>query len=180
MATADYCPTYTMATTTCRQMSSSTDGGIPSLPEAAKVIESAGHQARCFPTVDEARPICLNVVCDAQNRTVTIEAGSKVYICLEDGRVLDLHGVKIKCPQFSHICPESICPANCAGRGVCDFQSGRCHCSDPNDASRGCYDTIIAVPPQYVRGWPASGAKSMFLVQWTAMLGLGIGFELFN
>ena len=46
-----------------------------------------------------------------------------------------------------------VCPANCAGHGVCDFEGDipECRCFDKNDPTVGCFDSFAGIPPKL--GW---------------------------
>jgi hypothetical protein len=158
MTNADYCPTYTMKATSCRDIESSLE--LPSLPDSVNAIQSHSAHSRCFPTFGSARPICLDVTCDSANQAVRVVTANGTSVsCNKSGDIVMLPGtnVQIKCPPLAAICPEFSCPANCAGRGICDFSSSRCICDDANDRSSGCFDAIRAIPPQYIRGWEMSG-----------------------
>jgi Leishmanolysin len=158
MTKADYCPTYTMKSTSCRDVESLS--GLPSLTDSVRGMQTDGAHSRCFPTVGAARPICLDVTCDSTNQAVqVVTANGTLLQCNHVGEIVELPGtdVQIKCPPTAAICPEFSCPANCAGRGICDFSSARCKCNNGDDRSSGCFDIIGAVPPQYIRGWEMSG-----------------------
>lgn len=55
----------------------------------------------------------------------------------------------IICPRLSDVCPDMFCPANCAGRGVCNWENlnengdvaPKCECFDSSDTSAGCAET---------------------------------------
>ena len=55
------------------------------------------------------------------------------------------------CPRLSTACPDLFCPFNCAGRGVCNYDSigvnstirPTCECFDKSDTSPGCSDSLI-------------------------------------
>jgi len=54
------------------------------------------------------------------------------------------------CPRLSSVCPNLFCPANCAGRGVCDYEHvvngtirPTCKCFNQNDTSVACTDSYI-------------------------------------
>ncbi len=75
--------------------------------------------------------------------------------CEEDFQVLEFKGTggvlaaTLTCPRLSSACPDMFCPANCAGRGVCNFEAivngttrPKCECFDENDDSPGCSSTL--------------------------------------
>ena len=54
------------------------------------------------------------------------------------------------CPRLSDACPDLFCPFNCAGRGVCNYETvvngtvrPTCECFDPTDTSPGCSDSLL-------------------------------------
>lgn len=160
-----------MAATSCREMPSLNTGTmVPPLPDDAQALESDSHHAKCFPTVGADRPMCLDVACDDGNQVIKVKIGNDVLTCSYADEIWQVPGtdVQIKCPPLAVVCPGSICPANCAGNGVCDFAESRCRCNNQSDKSEGCYGMTSAIPPQFVRGGIASGATAVS----TAAIGL--------
>mmetsp|Transcript_17574 Transcript_17574/g.31775 ORF Transcript_17574/g.31775 Transcript_17574/m.31775 type:complete len:240 (+) Transcript_17574:2147-2866(+) len=58
-------------------------------------------------------------------------------------------GTEVTCPPFEQTCPDSLCPANCAGRGICDFSLSppMCECFDRNDTSPFCSESPSSFAP---------------------------------
>lgn len=149
----DYCPTF----------SSSYKGRQPAGLDCrysgnSDVInlygESYGVSSQCFESnLGEAK--CFEAHCIYEDFSLKFYVGSNLYNCSRDFQEISvtLSGVsspmKITCPRLSQACPEMFCPANCAGRGVCNFTSSvngtirpRCECFDNNDTSIGCSDSV--------------------------------------
>mmetsp|Transcript_16163 Transcript_16163/g.23453 ORF Transcript_16163/g.23453 Transcript_16163/m.23453 type:complete len:83 (+) Transcript_16163:1705-1953(+) len=55
------------------------------------------------------------------------------------------------------MCPDSQCPANCSGQGVCDHKEGKpkCVCNDSTDTTDGCFQSFSMVPPNAAHKAPA-------------------------
>lgn len=54
------------------------------------------------------------------------------------------------CPRLSTACPDLFCPFNCAGRGICNYDTivngtirPTCECFDKSDISPGCSDSLL-------------------------------------
>jgi hypothetical protein len=105
----------------------------------------------------------LDVVCDAKHQVIKVKIGDDVLVCNHANEVMNVPGtdLQIKCPSMAVVCPGSICPANCAENGVCDFANRSCKCNDSSDRSAGCFDSVSATPPQYIRGWEASSTTRL-------------------
>lgn len=157
METADFCPTYTLQSTWCRELDLVPEGTLPPLPEALAAIESTSHHAKCIPTVNADRPVCLDVVCDKVDNVIKFRAGTEVLTCFFDGQELEIpgtDGIKVKCPRVASVCPENQCPANCSGQGLCERKEGerpKCLCNDADDETEGCYVSFRVVPPKFIR-----------------------------
>ena len=97
--------------------------------------------SRCFVT-DAPTSVCLESYCNSVDSKLDIVVNEKVYQCDYEGQDLDLgHGYTIKCPRLAVVCPHLVCPANCSGKGVCDYclDVPMCVCDDPFDNTPGCY-----------------------------------------
>lgn len=93
--------------------------------------------------------------------------------------------VQFTCPRLSAACPEYVliydcsigvkelgsnphfwllfqfrlfCPANCSGKGVCNFEAPTpyCECFDPNDSTDGCYESLPKSPEICERETPTT------------------------
>ena len=120
---------------------------------------------------------------------VQIMAGDQWKTCNYDGQTHEVAynddgsggEVRIKCPKAALICPELFCPANCAGRGVCTYDSDRteddddewdtpllakCVCDSEDDTTEGCYSTKLSVPAVYGYAYenPKAANKTLFMV----------------
>jgi len=111
-----------------------------------KKDEVFGSGSRCVEHVTGARPLCLEVKCGEAGaeagKVVLVVGGGKTRMrCEYTGQELRLPGgTEVVCPSFEQTCPESICPANCAGRGRCDFTQSpaACECFDRDDSTPLC------------------------------------------
>lgn len=97
--------------------------------------------SRCFVT-DAPSSVCLESYCNAVDSKLDIVVNEKVFQCDYEGQQLDLgHGYTILCPRLAVVCPHLVCPANCSGKGVCDYclELPVCVCDDPFNETPGCY-----------------------------------------
>jgi len=98
-------------------------------------------KSRCFVSNTPAS-VCLESYCNTVDLKIDIVVEEKVFQCDYEGQTLDLsHGYSVVCPRFSVVCPHLACPANCSGKGVCDYclNIPQCVCDDPFDESTGCF-----------------------------------------
>lgn len=150
---ADYCPLYGST------YSGLSPGELDCRNEAnADLInlysEAYGANSMCFETTSgEGR--CYLAQCILDEFVLKVNIRGEWLECKEDFEEI---GIKVgsgaifttmTCPRLSSVCPDMFCPANCAGRGVCNFSAvvngtkrPRCECFDPNDKSFGCSDTL--------------------------------------
>jgi hypothetical protein len=100
--------------------------------------------SRCFVT-DTPFSICLESYCNSIDSKIDIVVNEKVFQCDYEGQEINLgQEYTVKCPRLATVCPHLVCPANCSGRGVCDYclEVPQCLCEDPFDKTAGCYGDI--------------------------------------
>ncbi|KAL7528485.1 hypothetical protein ACHAXR_002472, partial [Thalassiosira sp. AJA248-18] len=127
---AAFCPMRMANIKSCSDMTN-----FPSLAG-----EMFSLNSRCFVT-DTPTSVCLESYCNSIDSKIDIVVEEKVYQCDYEGQLLDLGSYIVQCPRLAVICPHLVCPANCSGKGVCDYclESPQCVCDDPFDESPGCY-----------------------------------------
>jgi leishmanolysin-like peptidase len=158
---AEYCPTYTAPPSFVTDVNGIKTGPMymecsnsDTAPIDIYDFESFGVDgSTCINTIgDSARPLCLQIECVVYSGVVvvvvTIGVNGETITCEEDGQVIDIMtGLQIVCPKREVLCPGYYCPANCAGRGVCQHgQVNGCKCFNPEDTSPHCANSPI-VPP---------------------------------
>ena len=96
--------------------------------------------SRCFATGTPAA-VCLESYCNSIDSKIDIVVDAKVYQCDYEGQELDLGEYIVQCPRLAIVCPHLVCPADCSGKGVCDYclETPQCVCDDPFDDTPGCY-----------------------------------------
>jgi len=122
------CPLRSRTLVSCADESQS-----PTLPG-----ETFGDDSRCYET-NTGEPICLNTFCSQGKVHFQIE--DEIKKCDFDGMTIQLNGYQLECPRAAVLCAREICPANCSGRGICDYcrEIPECVCDDPFDVSEGCW-----------------------------------------
>jgi len=98
---------------------------------------------------------CFEAHCIYEEFSLKFYVGTNLYTCTSDFQVIQVSvgglstPMRITCPRLSQACPDMFCPANCAGRGLCNFSASvngtiqpRCECFDKNDTSVGCSDSV--------------------------------------
>jgi len=147
MGKADFCPTYSLSAVSCQNIILEN----AKLPSLGLGFESDSPSSRCF-TTDGLRPICLDTSCNSTINKITVYIGNNTYVCKYDGQkiLLPNSSTRFECPKKAVMCPDLICPANCAGRGICDYtlEDPKCTCFHKDDKSPGCTNEIITVPPK--------------------------------
>jgi len=109
----------------------------------------------CFETLSgEGR--CYEAQCIKDKHHVVFKVRGQWHTCESDFQKIrvkvsdtGLLPVTITCPRLSAVCPDMFCPANCAGRGVCDFNvvvndtvRPKCNCFNKSDTTPGCAKTL--------------------------------------
>eukprot|EP00545_Synedropsis_sp_CCMP1620_P006990 CAMPEP_0119032306 /NCGR_PEP_ID=MMETSP1176-20130426/41985_1 /TAXON_ID=265551 /ORGANISM="Synedropsis recta cf, Strain CCMP1620" /LENGTH=737 /DNA_ID=CAMNT_0006988717 /DNA_START=87 /DNA_END=2300 /DNA_ORIENTATION=- len=151
---ADFCPIPSLQAVSCK---SKRDEFIVSR-EYADARERNGPDSICVDVTTRDRAICLESACNTAIGRLQMKVLYGLTItCQFDGQIHTLLGssgfsnglpFQIRCPKLSQVCPDLLCPDNCSGRGVCNYdtelESGRCECFDKKDNSTGCYNSTLA------------------------------------
>ena len=96
--------------------------------------------SRCFET--NVNAVCLESYCNSVDSKIDIVIDGKVHQCDYEGQLIDIDmGYFVRCPRLAVVCPHLVCPANCSGKGVCDYckEVPECICDNPFDESKGCF-----------------------------------------
>ena len=127
--------------------------------------EVFGENSRCIEHARGVRPLCLEHVCGQygkeEGKVILVTEGGKRMTCQYADQVLRLpSGVEVICPPFEQTCPDMICPANCAGRGRCDYTLSppQCECVDRSDTSPLCLSSPFSFAPT-ISPAPTTSAK---------------------
>jgi len=135
--TSDYCPTNVVSAIDCMDSTVSRD-----LIQG----ESFGASSRCIET-DNSSPFCFTTTCNEVDHVVEIVIGKTVITCEKHGDLHLIPGSKFKvyCPRIEIICPDMICPANCSGRGICNYtmEDPKCVCNNRNDLTKTCSNSEV-------------------------------------
>jgi leishmanolysin-like peptidase len=110
---------------------------------AAIAGESFEENSRCFET-DAMIPVCLQTVCNASDKTLSIVVKGKTFHCSHHGQLINVDtGYSVVCPRLAAVCPDLVCPSNCSGKGLCDYckEIPECICDNPLDSSDGCWES---------------------------------------
>ncbi len=102
--------------------------------------EMYSENSRCFETNINA--VCLESYCNSVDNKIDIVIGGKVHQCDYEGQLVDVDmGYYVRCPRLAVVCPHLVCPANCSGKGVCDYcaEEPQCICDIVFDESEGCF-----------------------------------------
>eukprot|EP00591_Stephanopyxis_turris_P008665 CAMPEP_0195522186 /NCGR_PEP_ID=MMETSP0794_2-20130614/20090_1 /TAXON_ID=515487 /ORGANISM="Stephanopyxis turris, Strain CCMP 815" /LENGTH=769 /DNA_ID=CAMNT_0040651879 /DNA_START=228 /DNA_END=2533 /DNA_ORIENTATION=+ len=144
----DFCPTFTGEPIDCRDPSSSDSAA---LSKSVLMGESFGPESMCINT-NSHRPVCLKGRCNEEKHLLEIIYKNSLYTCQYDRQThyIPETGTSIECPLLAVVCPDFICPANCAGNGICDYsqENPKCECFDGDDDSLGCFKSHDLVPPK--------------------------------
>merc|ERR1711920_938979 len=110
--------------------------------------ETFSIESKCFPFsfFEEKNAFCFKTICDNEQFHYKVQMKDYEFVCEYDGQVLKYpyeNNVTFECPSILIMCPDLICPYNCAGRGYCNHELVRpkCICFDENDKSPGCTAT---------------------------------------
>ena len=118
--------------------------------------ETFGENSNCFEST-RGEGICYTSRCVYDEFKLQVQMQGKWYECEYDFQEIDIPTTvssvlnrKIICPRLSSVCPDMYCPANCAGRGYCNYEAEevngrkrpRCECFDKTDTSAGCTSSL--------------------------------------
>ena len=102
--------------------------------------EVYSENSRCFET--NVNTVCLESYCNSVDSKIDIVIDGKVHQCDYEGQLIDVDmGYYVRCPRLAVVCPHLVCPANCSGKGVCDYcsEEPQCICDIISDESEGCF-----------------------------------------
>ena len=151
---ADYCPVYGSTYSGLEPHELSCDD-----PDNVDLInlysEDYGDDSMCFETTSgEGR--CYVAQCIKNEQVLKVNIRGEWKTCEYDFQELSIVvasgaiSTTLRCPRIMSACPDMFCPANCAGRGICNYQSNvdgdvrpRCECFDPDDTSAGCSENLV-------------------------------------
>jgi len=169
---ADYCPLYgsTYAGLTPEQLDCREPNNLDSLNFYG---EFYGENSMCFES-SRGEGLCYFSQCILDERVLKVFIRNTWLTCEYDFQKVELEtssgvlGGSVTCPRLSSACPDMFCPANCAGRGTCDFSNvvngtvaAKCLCDDETDTSPGCSESLV-LDGKYVQN---SGGLSILLSQ---------------
>jgi len=118
--------------------------------------EYYGDNSKCFET-NTGSGRCYEAQCILTERVLKVNVRGTWYTCEKDFQEITfqtnaagiLDGV-LTCPRLSTACPDLYCPANCAGRGTCDFENTengtavpKCKCFNQTDTSPACTESYV-------------------------------------
>lgn len=153
----DYCPVYAI-NLVLNPSGTSYDCRDPAVEKFGRPGETFGPDSKCFevsgPDIRFDR-YCLKMRCNSNLRAVQIMAEDlfsgidTVVTCKNDGQKINLPwilGLRVTCPNLLDMCPDLGCRANCAGRGICNYdrKKPKCDCYDPFDPSPYCINSPTA------------------------------------
>jgi len=122
--------------------------------------EVFGHESLCFESKGEqgtlVKSLCLHSKCDIQKGVLEVHINREVFLCEQDFQKFtflepaDGKTYEFECPRLAVACSHLFCPANCAGRGKCNYKKKfpTCECFEKGDMTDGCYETIIQAPSE--------------------------------
>jgi hypothetical protein len=118
--------------------------------------EKFGPDSSCFEST-RGEGICYTTQCIKDEFKLQVQMQGTWYECEHDFQEIEIPttvsnvlGRRIICPRLSSVCPDMFCPANCAGRGKCNFNAvvngvvrPQCECFDTSDTSPGCTSSLV-------------------------------------
>ncbi len=162
LKTADYCPVFgdsyksNVHHLDCRDPANG-DG-----VDWQGLGEKFGENSNCFEST-RGEGICYTSKCIYDEFKLQVQMHGTWFECEHDFQEIDIPTTvssvlnrKIICPRLSSVCPDMFCPANCAGRGHCNFDAEvngvkrpQCECFDKTDTSKGC-TTSLQLDGKYI------------------------------
>mmetsp|Transcript_7947 Transcript_7947/g.11164 ORF Transcript_7947/g.11164 Transcript_7947/m.11164 type:complete len:650 (-) Transcript_7947:157-2106(-) len=151
---ADYCPLY--GATYSGLQPEELDCRIEGNKDVISFYsEEYGSDSMCFETTSgEGR--CYEAKCIYDEFLLKVNVRGEWLTCDEDFKKIEIRvsggaiSSTLTCPRLSSACPDMYCPANCAGRGVCNFKASvngtvrpQCECFNKNDTSPGCSESLV-------------------------------------
>eukprot|EP00550_Attheya_septentrionalis_P006619 CAMPEP_0198291900 /NCGR_PEP_ID=MMETSP1449-20131203/9251_1 /TAXON_ID=420275 /ORGANISM="Attheya septentrionalis, Strain CCMP2084" /LENGTH=731 /DNA_ID=CAMNT_0043990585 /DNA_START=8 /DNA_END=2200 /DNA_ORIENTATION=+ len=149
----DFCPVYGSNYDQKTAEELACDGGDP--PFVNIYSEEYGENSICVES-SSGEGKCHIHACIKDDMVVKIQYLGEWLTCNYDFEELTIRlttGLtsRLTCPRLTAVCPDMICPFNCAGRGVCNYehvQNGtkkapRCECFDSSDTSEACSSSLI-------------------------------------
>lgn len=86
--------------------------------------EYYGDESRCVNS-NFSKPLCLKSYCDEDLGVIWIKIGDYEVKCEFDDQKVDVElageTYQIECPRRAVLCPEMVCPSDCEGREVCNW-----------------------------------------------------------
>jgi hypothetical protein len=119
---------------------------------------------------------CYKSFCAYEDFQFIFYVGNQKFVCEEDFQQFEITSAieflttTVTCPRLSQVCPDMFCPANCAGRGICNFESAveingtlnvrpRCECFDKNDTTPACSESLV-LDGKYIANGDGLGSSS--------------------
>jgi len=136
---SDFCPVFGDFVFRCQEPLPDHMSKLAVFPE-----ESFAQNSRCFDSDNYIRPFCLETVCNRElGKVQVVMNGGDTITCDSAGQKINVGsgGDTITCPPLAVICPELVCPANCAGRGKCEWDENppKCECFEGSGGGESCF-----------------------------------------
>jgi hypothetical protein len=160
MSQADYCPVFgSLYKNNANDLDCRDEGNSEGYSFFG---EEYGTDSMCFEStagIGSGSGRCYKTACNLQTFKVEVFLGNEWRTCEQDFEQLEiaadvstvLRASTVTCPRLSSVCPAMFCPANCAGRGVCNFTHvnetdglvrPKCECFNVTDTSEACSESL--------------------------------------
>ena len=117
---ADFCPILSNSILSCQ--SSQPDFNETNLQPVDE--EYFGKESRCINS-NFGRPLCLQSFCDDDLGVIWLVIGGAEIKCSHDNQIIDIElsgqPYQIECPKKAVFCPNMVCPSDCRGREICNW-----------------------------------------------------------